>query len=288
MMRADTRMLAKARAVATSLAREAGALLRERVGGRRDVAHKGTIDIVTDADLASERLIVEGLRAAFPDFRLIGEEGARATSPDASGSEYGWVVDPLDGTTNFAHAYPHFAVSIGLEFQGRPVVGVVYDPMRDELFVAAEGEGATLNDAPIAVSNEDTLITSLLATGFPYDLSRREESTALWMAFNNQTQGVRRDGSAALNLCYVAAGRVDGFYERPLNAWDIGAGAIIVREAGGVVTALEGGPFDMYQGEVLAATPGLHGSMLQVVRATVGSLTPPEHPAGCMDEPGIV
>lgn len=274
---ADARILTEARSVALSLAREAGALLRQRVGGLRDVAHKGTIDIVTDADLASERLIVAGLREAFPGFRLIGEEGARSTSPEAPESDYGWVVDPLDGTTNFAHAYPHFAVSIGLEFRGRPVVGVVYDPMRDETFVAVEAEGATLNDAPLAVSGGDTLITSLLATGFPYDLSRREESSALWIAFNNQTQGVRRDGSAALNLAYVAAGRLDGFYERPLNAWDIGAGAIIVREAGGLVTAMDGGPFDVYQGEVLAATPELHEPMLAVIRDVVGAARPNGH-----------
>ena len=269
---ADRRILADARAVALSLAHEAGALLRERVGGRRDIQHKGTIDIVTDADKASETLIVSGLREAFPDFRLIGEEGSRTHTHDAAESNYGWVIDPLDGTTNFAHAYPHFAVSIGLEFRGEPAVGVVYDPMRDETFVAVAGEGATLNDAPIRVSDTDALITSLLATGFPYDLSRRAQSNALWTTFNGQTQGVRRDGSAALNLCYVAAGRLDGFYERPLNAWDIGAGALVVREAGGIVTAMEGGPFAMYDGEVLAANPALHGAMLQVIRQTLADL----------------
>jgi myo-inositol-1(or 4)-monophosphatase len=258
--------------VALDLAREAGALLRERVGGQRDIEHKGTIDIVTDADKAAETLIVAGLREAFPEFRLIGEEGSRTSAADAEETDYGWVIDPLDGTTNFAHAYPHFAVSIGLEHYREPVLGVVYDPMRDEAFVAVQGQGATLNDAPIRVSTTDALITSLLATGFPYDLSRREESNALWTAFNSRTQGVRRDGSAALNLCYVAAGRLDGFYERPLNAWDIGAGAIIVREAGGMVTALEGGPFAMYDGEVLASNPAMHELMLDVIRQTLAAV----------------
>lgn len=273
MIGADRLVLSEALTVATSLAREAGALLHERVGGRRDVAHKGTIDIVTDADVASETLIVAGVREAFPGFRLIGEEGSRTTAGEASESDYGWVIDPLDGTTNFAHGYPHFAVSIGLEFKGRPVVGVVYDPMRDELFTAVDGDGATLNGEPISVSNADALITSLLATGFPYDLTRREESTGLWIAFNNQTQGVRRDGSAALNLCYVAAGRLDSFYERPLNAWDIGAGAVIVREAGGLVTAFDGRPFDLYGREVLACTPGLHEAMVTVISQTVRALS---------------
>jgi myo-inositol-1(or 4)-monophosphatase len=262
-------LLHRARTVALDLAREAGALLRERVGGQRNIEHKGTIDIVTDADRASETLIVAGLRQAFPEFRLIGEEGSHTSAEDAEETDYGWVIDPLDGTTNFAHAYPHFAVSIGLEHHREPVMGVVYDPMRDEAFVAVQGDGATLNGDPLRVSTTDALITSLLATGFPYDLSRREESNALWTAFNSQTQGVRRDGSAALNLCYVAAGRLDGFYERPVNSWDIGAGAIIVREAGGVVTALEGGPFAMYDGEVLASNPHIQELMLDVIGQTL-------------------
>ena len=265
---AEQELRAAALPVATSLAREAGALLRQRIGTRRQVAHKGTIDIVTDADVAAEALIVAGLREAFPNFRLIGEEGSRTTAAEAASAAYGWVIDPLDGTTNFAHGYPHFAVSIALEHRGDPVVGVVYDPMRDELFAAVAGGGATLNGEPIAVSSATSLIASLLATGFPYDLTQREESTALRIAFNNQTQGVRRDGSAALNLCYVAAGRLDGFYERPLNAWDIGAGALIVREAGGVVTAYDGGPFDLYGREILACAPGVHGAMVAVIAET--------------------
>jgi myo-inositol-1(or 4)-monophosphatase len=217
-------------------------------------------------------LIAGRIREAFPRHRLIGEEGARgAQSGDAEPMPFGWVIDPLDGTTNFAHGYPHFAVSIALEHEGDPVLGVVFDPMRDELFVAERGDGATLNGEPISVSTSRELIVSLLATGFPYDLSRRGPSNALWDAFNGRCQGVRRDGSAALNLCYVAAGRLDGFWEQPLQAWDIGAGALLVREAGGTVTALDGGPFDLYDHQVLATNGHLHEPMREIIASTLAT-----------------
>ena len=208
-----------ARELAIETARDAGALLRERLTQPRNVQFKGTVDLVTDSDQASEALIAQRIRDAFPEHRLIGEEGARGAGPGPDTPEgsdgtddpsrFGWVVDPLDGTTNYAHGYPHFAVSIGLECEGAVILGVVYDPMRDELFVAERGGGATLNGAPIAVSSQDELLRSLLATGFPYDLTQRQESDDIWLALNRACQGVRRDGSAALNLCYVAcwAGR---------------------------------------------------------------------------------
>ena len=261
------------RELAVELAQEAGALLRGHVARVREIDHKGTIDLVTEADRASEALIAGRIRDTFPWHRLIGEEGARGALPvDSASMPFGWVVDPLDGTTNFAHGYPHFAVSIALEHEGEPILGVVYDPMRDELFVAERGRGATLNGEPIRVSTPRELIGSLLATGFPYDLSRRGPSNALWDAFNGRCQGVRRDGAAALNLCYVAAGRLDGFWEQPLQAWDIGAGVLLVCEAGGTVTALDGGRFDLYDHQVLATNGHLHAPMLAVIAATTTTL----------------
>jgi myo-inositol-1(or 4)-monophosphatase len=264
-----------ARDLAIEAARDAGALLRERLTQPRNVQFKGTVDLVTDSDRASEALIAQRIRDAFPEHRLIGEEGARGAGPGAntpdestpSGdpSRYGWVVDPLDGTTNYAHGYPHFAVSIGLECDGTVILGVVYDPMRDELFVAERGGGATLNGAKIAVSGQDELLRSLLATGFPYDLTQRDESDAIWLALNRACQGVRRDGSAALNLCYVACGRVDAFWERPLQPWDMAAGAIIVEEAGGTVTNYRGGEWDPYQREVVASNGAMHPTMLAMI-----------------------
>jgi len=263
---------AGARDLAVELAQEAGALLRGHVARVREIDHKGTIDLVTEADRASEALIAGRIREVFPRHRLIGEEGARGVAAvEGEAVPFGWVIDPLDGTTNFAHGYPHFAVSIALEHEREPVLGVVYDPMRDELFVAERGQGATLNGELIRVSTSRELIGSLLATGFPYDLSCRGPSNALWDAFNGRCQGVRRDGAAALNLCYVAAGRVDGFWEQPLQAWDVAAGAILVREAGGTVTALEGGRFDLYDHQVLATNGNLHAPMLKIISATLAS-----------------
>jgi myo-inositol-1(or 4)-monophosphatase len=262
---------AGARELAIAAAREAGAILRERLTRPRDVQFKGTVDLVTDADRASEALLADRIRATFPAHRLIGEEGARGADgsdePRAAAEEvpYGWLVDPLDGTTNFAHGYPHFAVSIALEQAGQVVLGVVYDPMRDELFVAERGGGASLNGAPLRVTAEATLIRTLLATGFPYDLARRAESDALWDAFNSQVQGVRRDGSAALNLAYVGAGRLDGFWERPLQPWDLAAGSLLVEEAGGRVTGYDGGSFSPYAREIVASNGPLHQALLEVI-----------------------
>ena len=260
-----------ARELAIDVAREAGAVLRERLGRERDVQFKGTIDLVTDADRAAEALIAGRLSEVFPDHRLLGEEGARgsaaAEGPEGEVSPYGWVIDPLDGTTNYAHGYPHFAVSIALERSGTILLGVVYDPMRDELFVAERGQGASVNGIPLRVTGTDELIRALLATGFPYDQDARPEAAAIWNTFLYLTQGVRRDGSAALNLCYVAAGRLDGFYERPLQPWDMGAGALMVEEAGGRVSAFDGGALDPYGHEAVASNGALHELILGVIQA---------------------
>ncbi|HEY7035810.1 MAG TPA: inositol monophosphatase family protein [Thermomicrobiales bacterium] len=265
-----TQVPASAREVAISAARDAGAILRDRLKRTRTIDFKGTVDLVTDADRASEELIASRLRRAFPDHRLLGEEGARGAGPD--GSEvpaFGWVVDPLDGTTNYAHGYPHFAVSIALEHQGIVQLGVVYDPMRDELFVAERDRGATLNGEPIHVSTTDQLIRSLLATGFPYDIEQRGETSAIWDVFLNASQGTRRDGAAALNLCYVAAGRLDGFWERPLQPWDLAAGGLMVLEAGGTATTYDNEPFDPYRRQVIASNGRIHDAMLGVVRQAI-------------------
>jgi myo-inositol-1(or 4)-monophosphatase len=256
--------LYQVRAFAVDTAREAGALLRGYLGAVA-VDFKGTVDLVTDADRASEALIAAKISTAFPDHALVGEEGTRGPSGQIDRSGYSWTIDPLDGTTNYAHGYPHFAVSIAMEHVGETLLGVIYDPTRDELFEATRGGGATLNGKALGVSKTDELIRSLLATGFPYDLTARGESTALWNAFLNICQGTRRDGSAALNLAYVAAGRLDGFWERPLNPWDIAAGALIVQEAGGIVSGFDGGLFDPFDREVIASNGQIHDAMLEVV-----------------------
>ncbi len=254
--------------VAVAAAREAGALLRDRFGRPHDVRFKGTVDLVTEADQGAEALIAERVRAAFPDHRLLGEEGARGSGEAGGGgaaSPYGWLVDPLDGTTNYAHGLPHFAVSIALEHAGALLVGVVYDPMRDELFVAERGGGATLNGERLQVSTTDQLVRSVLVTGFAYDLARRGEQATVWRAFLTQVQAIRQTGSAALNLCYVAAGRLDGYWERPLQPWDMAAGALIVAEAGGSVGDFRNDPFRPYGDEVLASNGRLHPALLAVL-----------------------
>ncbi|MGH2561709.1 MAG: inositol monophosphatase family protein [Thermomicrobiales bacterium] len=262
----QTMIPAGARETAVTAAREAGVLLRERLDSARRVEFKGAVDLVTDADRASEALIAARIREALPDHVIFGEEGTGGPAAGIDRSSYVWIIDPLDGTTNYSHGYPHFAVSIALEYRGQTILGAVYDPMRDELFVAERDQGATLNDVPISVSGTDLLIRSLLATGFPYDLDQRDENARMWDAFLNTTQGTRRDGAAALNLCYVASGRLDGFWERPLQPWDLAAGALIVQEAGGTVTAYFADDFDPFQREAIVSNGHLHEQMTEVIR----------------------
>jgi myo-inositol-1(or 4)-monophosphatase len=256
--------------VAEKAARAAGGLLRENIHGVREIAYKGDINLVSEMDTRSERAVVEALHAAFPEHGIIAEE--ETTIRTQSG--YTWIIDPLDGTTNYAHGYPCFSVSIALEHEGNIIAGVVYDPMRDELFSARSGQGAYLNGKKLRVSGVDTLLKSLLATGFPYDRKVSEKNNMdyfhrLLMA----SQEVRRDGSAALDLCYVACGRFDGFWELKLKPWDVAAGSLIVREAGGTVSDLSGGPFDMHAEEILASNGRIHSRMveeLQVARKEKG------------------
>jgi myo-inositol-1(or 4)-monophosphatase len=248
---------------AIRVARDAGRLLRDRVGTRIDIDHKGSINLVTDVDLASERLIRETISTYYPRHEVLGEEGGLSES----GSEYRWIVDPLDGTTNYAHGYPMFCVSIALECKGEIVLGVVCDPMRDELFTAERGSGAALNNRPIHVSKTAELMQGLLSTGFPYDI-KTSKLTNLdhWANFAMNAQALRRDGAAALDLCYVACGRFDGFWELNLSPWDTAAGALIVTEAGGRVTNFSGNPFSNYKPEVVASNGLIHDRMLEVLK----------------------
>ncbi|HVG20753.1 MAG TPA: inositol monophosphatase family protein [Blastocatellia bacterium] len=247
---------------AIRVARDAGQLLRDRVGTRIDIGHKGAINIVTDVDLASERLIRDAIATHYPRHQVLAEEGGLAENS----SEYRWIVDPLDGTTNFAHGYPVFCVSIALEYRGETVLGVVYDPTRDELFSAERGGGAALNNRPIRVSGTGDLMQSLLSTGFPYDI-KTSTLTNLdhWANFAMNAQALRRDGAAALDLCYVACGRFDGFWELNLSAWDTAAGSLIVTEAGGRVTDFAGGKFSNYAPQVLASNGLIHDRMIEVL-----------------------
>ncbi|HEY8532008.1 MAG TPA: inositol monophosphatase family protein [Limnochorda sp.] len=245
------------------LAREAGEILRERYGRAHRVEHKGPTDVVTEADRLSEAHILSRIRERYPDHDILSEESGLQSR---SGSVR-WIVDPLDGTANFAHGLPLFSVSIALEVDGALVAGAVYDPVRDELYSAARGRGAFLNGEPLRVSAVASLQDALLVTGFPHDLSDdpAENNLAYFAAFARRTQGVRRLGSAALDLAYVAAGRFDGFWELRINAWDIAAGALLVEEAGGRLSRVDGSPFRVDGGQILATNGRLHEAMVQVL-----------------------
>jgi myo-inositol-1(or 4)-monophosphatase len=247
---------------AIGVARDAGCLLRDRLGTRIDISLKGSIDLVTDMDLASESLIRQAIATHYPRHQVLAEEGGLSESA----SEYRWVVDPLDGTSNYAHSYPVFAVSIALEYRGEVVLGVVYDPMRDEMFTAERGGGAALNNKTIRVSPTRELMSSMLSTGFPYDI-RTSEFTNLehWANFALSAQALRRDGAASIDLCYVACGRFDGFWELNLSPWDTAAGALIVIEAGGRVTNFEGHPFSNYVPRIVASNGLIHDQMVGVL-----------------------
>jgi myo-inositol-1(or 4)-monophosphatase len=240
------------------LAREAGALLISYFG-KVSIEYKGDADLVTQADRSSEKLIVERIRKQWPHHDLIGEEGSRTET----GSDYRWYVDPLDGTTNFAHGYPVFCVSMGLEYKGELLAGVVYDPTRDEMFAAAKGSGAQLNGRAIRVSKTARLKESLVATGFPSHKRHKNPNINFYHQITLRSHGVRRAGSAALDLCYVACGRYDAFWEFNLNSWDTAAGVLLVHEADGKVTNFRGEPFSIDSRQVLATNGVLHAEMLK-------------------------
>ena len=252
---------------AIQTARDAGRVLAEKFGRAIQISNKGDIDLVTEADLASERLIVERVRSYHPRHAVLTEESGDVVALGGARSDYKWIVDPLDGTTNYAHGYPVFCVSIALEHEGRVVVGVVYDPVRDELFAAERGEGATLNGRRVRVSETDDLNRALLCTGFPYDVRERGDFARHFRNFIMSAQSVRRDGAAALDLAYVTAGRFDGFYEEGLRPWDVAAGVLLVEEAGGRVTHYDGRPFDHYRPPIAASNGLVHDAMLRVLAA---------------------
>ncbi|MCX8044957.1 MAG: inositol monophosphatase [Desulfobacterota bacterium] len=242
--------------------KQGGAVLRQHFGTIGAIEHKGKLDLVTDVDRRSEEAVVTFLSREFPSCGILTEEQPEIKS----GSKCRWILDPLDGTTNYAHGYPVFCVSLAFEQETSLLWAGVYDPMRDELFTATRGHGATMNNQPLRVSTIDRLDRALLCTGFPYDVhDSAENNLDYFAAFITTAQAVRRDGSAALDLCYVAAGRFDGFWEMKLKPWDIAAGCLIVTEAGGMVTDFTGMPLDITHGNVLASNGCVHNAMLQIL-----------------------
>lgn len=252
---------------AIQIAREAGGILIDRLGRALQVFQKGDIDLVTEADLASEKLLIERINSHYPRHRILAEESGASEGVGAvpGEGEWRWIIDPLDGTTNYAHGYPCFCVSIGVERAGRIEMGVVYDPTRDELFAAERGRGATMNERRVRVSAVEDLNRAMLCTGFPYNVRERPDFARDFTNFTLKAQAVRRDGSAALDLAYVACGRFDGFWENGLNPWDVAAGVLLIEEAGGRVTDFRGGPLDIYTPKVLASNGLLHEAMLRVL-----------------------
>jgi myo-inositol-1(or 4)-monophosphatase len=250
------------RDVALRAVKEAGAILREGLEQARIVEYKSDKNLVTDVDRRSEQAIATLVRRELPGHSLVSEEGTRIQGD----SGYRWFVDPLDGTTNYAHGYPCFAVSIGVEKEGELVYGVVYDPTLEELFTAERGEGAFLNGKRLRVSSVSHLSNALLATGFPSDVATAKENNLNHFAnFMKRAQAVRRPGSAALDLCYVAAGRFDGFWELRLNPWDVAAGTLLVLESGGMVTDLKGHPYRHVTSQIVASNARIHEEMLHVL-----------------------
>jgi myo-inositol-1(or 4)-monophosphatase len=251
-------------ATAIEAVTRAGELQIARFGSQVRIEKKGTIDLVTEVDVAVERMFRALIAERFPDHDVLAEEMGQTTS----GARHRWVFDPLDGTTNYAHGIPIFCATVALEIDGVPTVAAVYDPNRRELFTAERDGGARLNGEPLQVSDAKSLIDSVLVTGFPYDIReprRMGEILTLFTGFLAEARAIRRLGSAAIDLCWVAAGRMDGFWEQALQSWDVMGGALIVQEAGGRVTNLDGSPWDAHRGNVLASNGHVHDEMLRVV-----------------------
>jgi myo-inositol-1(or 4)-monophosphatase len=246
---------------ALSAARRAGEVLRAGFGAEHAITFKGEVDFVTEIDEEAEQMIREELLGTFPTYGMLAEEGGELEGRE----DARWIVDPLDGTTNYAHGLPIFCVSIALERAGEVVLGVVHDPMWEETYVAERGGGASLNGEPIMVSDTSELIGALIATGFPHDRTEMPEALDLFGRFAVLSRGMRRLGSTALDLCYVASGRLDGYYERGIWAWDIAAGSLILEEAGGKVTNYRGGKLDLDNREIVASNGRLHPPMTKLM-----------------------
>ena len=256
-------VMEKTREIVKAIVLEAGELVKGAIGKVTNVGYKGEIDLVTDVDRKSEEMISGALREAFPTDDLLAEEGGIRR---AARSKRRWLIDPLDGTTNFVHGYPFLSITVALESADEILFGVVYDPLMNEYFEAEKGAGATLNGDPIHVSTRDDIDHCLFATGFPYDIREHPEGhlerlRRVLMA----GRGIRRDGSAALDLCYVAAGRIDAYYENKLAPWDTAAGRLMVEEAGGRVTTFRGEPYSIYGGEILATNGRIHDGVIDIL-----------------------
>jgi len=257
-------------ATAVEIVLRAGEIQMSRRESGFNINKKGTIDLVTEVDLECERMCRAVLAERFPDHDILAEELSSGPNQVAV-SSHRWVFDPLDGTTNYAHGLPVFCASLALEIDGQAVAGAIYDPTRKELFTGERGAGSFLNGTRLQVSGTDALLEALLVTGFPYDVHQKLHSLIeMFSAFLGQARAVRRLGSAALDLCYVAAGRFDGFWEQSLRPWDVSAGALIVEEAGGRITGMDGTRFDPAAAHLVASNGRIHDAMLQVIERTQG------------------
>jgi myo-inositol-1(or 4)-monophosphatase len=249
--------------VAIAAAKEAGRIQKDHLGHQYRVEYKGEINPVSEVDKLCEKAISQIILDAFPDHDLLTEE----SDFKGKGSPFKWVIDPIDGTTNYIHGFPFFCVSIGLEIEGEMKLGVVYDPLFDELFRAEIGKGAFLNGSRISVSRAKDLDRSFLTTGFPYDVREHADFyLRFFRQFMTKSVAIRRPGSAALDLCYVAAGRFDGYWELKIHSWDVAAGSLIVTEAGGRVTDFQNRPYNIYADEIIASNGLIHQEMLQVIQ----------------------
>lgn len=253
------------RSHAIAIAKAAGQILRDGLRNERQIQHKSAaIDLVTNIDLASEKLIVSQLREQFPDHRIVAEE----SGDDGRTAEYCWVIDPLDGTTNYAHGFPFFAVSIALLHNNQPTIGVVYDPWRDECFVGERGVGAWLNDQPLHVTTTDTVDAALLSTGFPYTIrSNPDNNITEFTRIVLKAQAIRRGGAAALDICYVAAGRSEGHWELGLKPWDTAAAAVILAEAGGKLSTWTGADWNPWIDRLVATNGAVHAELVELLQA---------------------
>jgi myo-inositol-1(or 4)-monophosphatase len=249
---------------AIQTARDAGSILLEKLG-RISVMKKGDINLVTEADLASEALIIERIKTYHPRHSVLAEESGEAVVVGGD-STWKWIIDPLDGTTNYAHGYPCFCVTMALEHDGEIVIGVTYDPTRNEVFAAEKGSGASLNGRPIRVSAETQLSESLIVTGFPYNFKEVPQFERSLKEFLLRSRGVRRDGSAAIDMAYVACGRFEGFWEEGLHPWDVAAGKLLIEEAGGRISYYDGSEFSIYKPPMCASNGSIHEQMLEVLR----------------------
>ncbi len=244
-------------------AKESGKIQKRYFGKKIGIHHKGAIDLVTDVDMACQETIIKMINKEFPEDEIISEEKKN----DFESDKNRWIIDPLDGTTNYAHGYPFFCTSVAYEEKGVVTIGAVYNPVFKELFYAKKGEGAFFNNKRIKVSEISVLKKALLSTGFPYDLpTSKNNNIDNFISFIYEAQAIRRDGSAALNLCYLACGRFDGFWEIKLNPWDMAAGSLIVEEAGGTITDFQGDKFSIYNSEIVASNGLIHQDMVRVLQ----------------------